>query len=127
MTRNYVSNTKNIDRDCMHRLKCCPVDIYDIGESENLLKNRIFMGESKDPDTEERFINMMWINLPPNDFKKKKTDYPRGMFKDVEDEIDKEEENIPISSTINKKNSNIFGSIKNNLFDNINFGYDFSM
>ena len=97
------SNTKNIDRDCMHRLKCCPVDIYDIGESENLLKNRIFMGESKDPDTEERFINMMWINLPPNDFKKKKTDYPRGMFKDVEDEIDKEEEQIHYSLNCESK------------------------
>ena len=40
---------------------------------------------------------------------------------------DQFEEDIPISSTINKKNSDIFGSFKNNLFENINFGYDFSL
>jgi len=37
------------------------------------------------------------------------------------------ENKIPISSTINRKNSDIFGSINNMLFDNINFGYDFSL
>jgi LPS-assembly protein len=40
---------------------------------------------------------------------------------------DKEESDIPVSSTINKKSSNIFGSINNNLLDNINLGYDFSV
>ena len=40
---------------------------------------------------------------------------------------DEVENNIPISSTINKKNSNLFGSIKNNLFENLNLGYDFSV
>jgi len=40
---------------------------------------------------------------------------------------DKEETNIPISSTINRKNSNLFGSINNNLLDNINIGYNFSI
>ena len=40
---------------------------------------------------------------------------------------DKVEKNIPISSTIDKKNSNLFGSIQNNLFENINIGYDFSI
>ena len=40
---------------------------------------------------------------------------------------DKEENNIPLSSTIDKKNSNLFGSIKNNLFNNLNIGYDFSV
>ena len=40
---------------------------------------------------------------------------------------DKEETDIPISSTINRKNSNLFGSINNNLLDNFNFGYDFSI
>ena len=42
----------------------------------------------------------------------------------IRDEV---EENIPISSTIDKKNSNLFGSINHNLFENINFGYDFSI
>tara|TARA_B100001121_G_scaffold50791_1_gene44242 strand:+ start:76 stop:2733 length:2658 start_codon:yes stop_codon:yes gene_type:complete len=40
---------------------------------------------------------------------------------------DKVENNIPTSSTIDRKNSNLFGSINNNLFENINFGYDFSI
>ncbi|WP_435095682.1 organic solvent tolerance protein [Candidatus Pelagibacter bacterium nBUS_27] len=40
---------------------------------------------------------------------------------------DQNENNIPISSTINKKNSDIFGSINNHLLDNINFGYNFSL
>ncbi len=40
---------------------------------------------------------------------------------------DKEENNIPLNSTIDKKNSNLFGSIKNNLFNNLNIGYDFSV
>ena len=37
------------------------------------------------------------------------------------------EENIPVSSTIDKKNSNLFGSINHNLFENLNFGYNFSL
>ena len=40
---------------------------------------------------------------------------------------DKEEKKIPISSTLDKKNSNIFGSINNNLIDNININYNFSL
>ena len=40
---------------------------------------------------------------------------------------DQEESDIPVSSTIDKKNSNLFGSINNNLFDHINLGYDFSI
>ncbi|MDB4066301.1 organic solvent tolerance protein, partial [Candidatus Pelagibacter sp.] len=40
---------------------------------------------------------------------------------------DHHEEDIPTSSTINRKNSNIFGSITNNLYDNVSFGYNFSL
>jgi len=40
---------------------------------------------------------------------------------------DQVETDIPTSSTINRKNSDIFGSFDNNLFENINFGYDFSL
>ncbi|MDA9145776.1 hypothetical protein N9N69_03560 [Candidatus Pelagibacter sp.] len=40
---------------------------------------------------------------------------------------DQNENDIPISSTINQKNSDIFGSINNQLFDNINLIYDFSL
>ena len=40
---------------------------------------------------------------------------------------DQFENDIPISSTINKKNSDLFGSINNQLFDNINLTYNFSL
>ena len=40
---------------------------------------------------------------------------------------DKEENFISKKSTINKKNSNLFGSISNKFSDNVNIGYNFSM
>ena len=40
---------------------------------------------------------------------------------------DQYEKGIPVTSTINKKNSDIFGSINNHLLENINFGYNFSL
>jgi len=40
---------------------------------------------------------------------------------------DKFESEIPLSSTLDKKNSNLFGSIESNLLKNLNFGYDFSI
>ena len=40
---------------------------------------------------------------------------------------DAREKNIPTSSTIDEKSSNLFGSINNNLLENINIGYDFSL
>ena len=40
---------------------------------------------------------------------------------------DQKENDIPISSTINQKKSDLFGSINNQLFENINFTYNFSL
>jgi LPS-assembly protein len=40
---------------------------------------------------------------------------------------DREEKFIPKKSTINKKNSNLFGSIKNKFSENIEIGYNFSL
>ena len=39
----------------------------------------------------------------------------------------KSNEDIPSNSTLNKKNSNYFGKITNNLSENINFNYEFSI
>ena len=36
-------------------------------------------------------------------------------------------DNIPLNSTLDKKNSNYFGKITNNLNDNLSFNYDFSI
>jgi len=40
---------------------------------------------------------------------------------------DQNENDIPISSTINQKNSDLFGSINNQLFENFSLKYDFSL
>ncbi len=40
---------------------------------------------------------------------------------------DKNEDFIPKKSTINRKNSNLFGSISNNLTNNLNFAYNFAI
>ena len=40
---------------------------------------------------------------------------------------DSNENKIPLSSTLDKKNSNLFGSITNNLFENLEIGYNFSI
>ena len=40
---------------------------------------------------------------------------------------DKEERFIPNRSTLHRKNSNIFGSINNNLYDNVEIGYGFAL
>jgi len=40
---------------------------------------------------------------------------------------DKEEDLIPKKSTINRKNSNLFGSISNNFSDNFNLSYNFAL
>jgi LPS-assembly protein len=40
---------------------------------------------------------------------------------------DKDEKLIPNKSTINKKNSNLFGSVTNKLSENVKVGYDFSL
>jgi len=42
----------------------------------------------------------------------------------VRDQVESE---IPSSSTINRKNSNLFGSIENRLLNNVNFSYNFSL
>ena len=40
---------------------------------------------------------------------------------------DKEERFIPNQSTLHRKNSNIFGSVTNNMHDNVQIGYDFAL
>ena len=39
----------------------------------------------------------------------------------------KSNKNIPLNSTLDKKNSNYFGKIRNNFNNNINLNYEFSI
>ena len=71
------------------------------------------------------------------DFKIEKEEFEKDVEKDMEDinkflEVklatvfrDKEEEFIPSKSTLNQKTSNIFGSITNELYENIKFDINF--
>ena len=69
------------------------------------------------------------------DFKKEKENFDKDM-EDVNEffEVklatvfrDKEEEFIPSKSTLHQKTSNIFGSVTNNLYDNLKLQYKFSL
>ena len=68
----------HIRRDCQYRLKCCPYDIYDVNESESMIKTRMFYGQAN--EGEERLLNKIWISLKPNEFNKTVRDYPNGFF-----------------------------------------------
>ena len=66
------------------------------------------------------------------DFKKEKKNDLEKINKYFEIKLatvlrDKEENFIPKESTLNRKNSNLFGTIKNNFSKNINFNYDFAL
>ena len=71
----------------------------------DLLENNQFKDTSEEEDIKDKFIELKLATV-------------------VRDEY---EVNIPKNSTINRKNSNLFGSINNQLFDNVNFSYNFSL
>lgn len=75
-----AGKTNRIERDCRHKLTCCPVDVYDIGEPVDLVNSRLFFGENVDSSIQERLINKIWITLKPNGLKKSIKDYPPGVF-----------------------------------------------
>ena len=63
-------------------------------------------------------------------------DYKKESLKDINKYFEfklatlmryKEEKNLPTTSTLGKKNSNIYGSISNNLSDNLSLDYKFSI
>lgn len=72
------TSKNQVDRDCEHRLTCCPYGIWDIPEKENIVKKRLFYGKAG--LDEERLINKIWISLKPNGLDKTIKDYPEGFF-----------------------------------------------
>ena len=73
-----LGKTNFVKRDCQQRLECCPYEIYDIDESVNMMKTRMFYGKAD--EGEERLINKIWITLNPKDLNKTERDYPDGFF-----------------------------------------------
>ena len=63
------------------------------------------------------------------DYKKEKIDNINKYFEFKLGKVlrTKSNNNIPSNSTLDKKNSNYFGKITNNLNENINFNYEFSI
>ena len=102
--------------------------------SSNITTNNVFdinrLGISNDFEAGRS----MTIGL---DYKYDQIEIENSSSKDTKDEYlefklatvvrDQNENDIPTSSTINRKNSNLFGSINNKLFNNVDFIYSFSL
>ena len=106
-----------------------PSDMKNYSNSNNKIDVNIFavnrLGFSDTFETGKSFT----LGL---DFKKEKSNDLNQINKYFELKLatvfrDEEEISIPSKSTLNKKNSNLFGSINSKMFDNIEFEYNFSL
>ena len=64
------------------------------------------------------------------DINKKLSEIPKDKYLEIKLATvirDKNEDNIPFSSTLNRKNSDLFGSIENKLLNNVDLLYEFSL
>ena len=78
---NNLENCKSkVPRDCSHRILCCPLQLNDIPESENVLDKRFFSG-TVTLDEKENLINKLWISLKPTGLNKTIEDYPVSVFR----------------------------------------------
>ena len=105
---NYSSSSTNITANNVYDINRLGItDVFEAGRSLtfgfdykfDLLKNEI------SENTKDKYFEVKLAAVARDEF----------------------ENDIPISSTINKKNSDIFGSINNKLFDHLNLTYDFSL
>ena len=105
---NNSNSSSNVNADNVFDINRLGIsDSYEAGKSLTLGIDYRYdpMEVSSDPDAKDKYLEFKLATV-------------------MRDQI---ETDIPTSSTINKKNSDIFGSFDNNLFENINFGYDFSL
>ena len=100
--------------------------------SANINANNVFnvnrLGISNDFEAGRSLtfgLNYKFDQLEKNQTKDSKDKYLELKFATVI--RDQSENDIPISSTINKKNSDLFGSINYHLLDNIDLNYNFSL
>ena len=78
---NNLENCKSkVPRDCSHRILCCPLQLNDIPESENVLDKRFFSG-TVPASEKEKLINKIWITLKPTGLNKTIEDYPVSVFR----------------------------------------------
>ncbi|MDC0510032.1 organic solvent tolerance protein [Candidatus Pelagibacter sp.] len=110
------------------------------GSSANINANNVFdinrLGISKDYEAGRSFtLGLDYKYDPLLDNESENTN--DNLSEDIDDKYleikfatvvrDQYESDIPSSSTINRKNSDLFGSINNKLLDNIDFLYEFSL
>ena len=105
---NYSDSSSNINADNVFDINRLGIsDSYEAGKSLTLgIDYKLDpMEVNSDPDSKDKYMEFKLATV-------------------IRDQI---ETDIPTSSTINRKNSDIFGSFEYNLLENINFGYDFSL
>jgi LPS-assembly protein len=105
---DFSNSSSNINADNVFDINRLGIsDSYEAGKSLTLgLDYKLDPVEtSLDPDAKDKYLEFKLATV-------------------MRDQV---ETDIPTSSTINRKSSDIFGSFDNNLFENINFGYDFSL
>ena len=111
---NNLENCKSkVPRDCRHRILCCPIQLNDIPESENVLDKRFFSG-TVTPDEKENLINKLWISLKPTGLNKTIEDYPLSIFdSDLSGKFRKEDtyKEIPYTSDCKSKFCNQEGQL----------------
>ena len=110
---DYSGTTKNIDASNAFDINRLSIsDDFEAGRS-------LTFGLDYKFDTLETYLGK---DTDDEDIKDKYLEFKLATI--VRDQVETE---IPASSTINRKNSNIFGSIENRLFNNANFTYNFSL
>ena len=108
-------------------LKYSPSDMKNYADDEKIINvNNIFHENRLGLDDSFEAGKSLTVGL---DYKKTKTaDINKYFeFKLATTLRDKEENLIPKTSTLNRKHSNLFGSIKNNFSENIQLDYNFSI
>jgi len=110
---DYSSSSKSINASNVFDINRLGIsDDYEAGRSLTLGLDYKFDTFETSPDTDQDEINL----------KDKYLEFKLATV--LRDQVETE---IPSSSTINRKNSNIFGSIENRLLNNINLNYNFSL
>lgn len=64
-SKNRICPSMYDRKDCKHRIKCCPLTVYDIPEPIPLRQDRLDIREQGE---EERVYNIMWISMKPINF-----------------------------------------------------------
>jgi LPS-assembly protein len=121
---NYSATARNINANNVF-------DINRLGISNDYEAGRsLTFGLDYKFDTQDDNLLEVTTDKISNYENDSKLDVPKDKYLEIKLATvirDKNESDIPFSSTLNRKNSDLFGSIENRLNDNVNFLYEFSL